>query len=155
MDGLRVRVPPFSPIVRSRRTGKSQLRLRDSTFTRDFSQVSWLLIQRFPVRGDHAVLLLVTVLLLQYLLVVSSSNVLSKYAPAATFFCYTVYLFTLAASTACYRLSPLHPLASFPGPKLASITSLWLLFNSIRGRRHLVIHALHQRYGPFVRIGMS
>ncbi|KAK7937725.1 uncharacterized protein PG986_014593 [Apiospora aurea] len=53
-----------------------------------------------------------------------------------------------------YNISPFHPLYKFPGPKIASMTygyeayyDLWL-----GGRYTLRIKAMHDEYGPIVRI---
>ncbi|OQO05753.1 hypothetical protein B0A48_09847 [Cryoendolithus antarcticus] len=45
------------------------------------------------------------------------------------------------------------PLRNIPGPFLASITGYWLVFVDLAGFRTTVIHKLHLRYGPTVRIG--
>ncbi|OAL22960.1 hypothetical protein AYO22_06868 [Fonsecaea multimorphosa] len=44
------------------------------------------------------------------------------------------------------------PLGHVPGPRIARWTSLWLQFLDFSGYRSLVIHDLHARYGPVVRI---
>lgn len=44
------------------------------------------------------------------------------------------------------------PLANIPGPYLASITRLWLAYNTWRGGTHEFLPALHRKYGPVVRI---
>ncbi|KAJ5112136.1 cytochrome protein [Penicillium argentinense] len=44
------------------------------------------------------------------------------------------------------------PLRRFPGPPLAGWTNLWRMFHVRQGRYHLVIHELHKKYGPVVRI---
>lgn len=55
---------------------------------------------------------------------------------------------------ALYNISPLHPLARFPGPKIAAVSYLyeayydWLLV----GRYGKVIARMHEQYGPIVRI---
>ena len=55
---------------------------------------------------------------------------------------------------ALYNISPLHPLARFPGPKIAAASYLyeayydWLLV----GRYGKVIARMHEQYGPIVRI---
>jgi cytochrome P450 len=46
----------------------------------------------------------------------------------------------------------LHPLSPFPGPFFARYTRLWLVFQTLRQRRHSVDLALHEQYGPFVRV---
>lgn len=53
-----------------------------------------------------------------------------------------------------YILSPLHPLHSFPGPRIARATYLYeAYFDLYKGGRytHQIIK-LHQRYGPLIRI---
>ncbi|KAJ7226932.1 cytochrome P450 [Mycena pura] len=54
-----------------------------------------------------------------------------------------------------YRLSPLHPLYSFPGPRLYKASELPMLYHAIRGTQHNVLKRLHDEYGSVVRIGPS
>ncbi|KAI0028700.1 cytochrome P450 [Vararia minispora EC-137] len=63
------------------------------------------------------------------------------------------HVLALAAATVAYRVSPLHPLARFPGPAIHRCTSLKNAWVTSTGRRHLYIDALHQQYGRIVRIG--
>ncbi|KAI5831877.1 cytochrome P450 [Schizophyllum commune Tattone D] len=66
----------------------------------------------------------------------------------------TVYLATLALSIAVYRLSPFHPLAAYPGPRLAAQTKWWMVHRILlKGGRHLELQQCHRRYGHWVRIG--
>ncbi|KAK8106921.1 uncharacterized protein PG998_008934 [Apiospora kogelbergensis] len=59
-------------------------------------------------------------------------------------------LYTL---TRCVYNRYFHPLSRFPGPFWASITSLWY-FQTVRlSKARNVQHALHDKYGDFVRIG--
>ncbi|KAF2796452.1 cytochrome P450 [Melanomma pulvis-pyrius CBS 109.77] len=51
-----------------------------------------------------------------------------------------------------YRLT-LHPLAKYPGPRLAAITDIYLAVYAYRGSRHLEYHRCHTVYGPIVRLG--
>ena len=51
-----------------------------------------------------------------------------------------------------YRLS-LHPLAKYPGPRLAAITDIYLAWYAYKGSRHLAFHNAHLKYGPYVRLG--
>lgn len=46
----------------------------------------------------------------------------------------------------------LHPLSSYPGPKLAAITPLVHLLWDIRGQQHSIVKSLHDTYGDVVRI---
>ncbi|KAJ3740016.1 cytochrome P450 [Lentinula raphanica] len=52
-----------------------------------------------------------------------------------------------------FRLSPLHPLHSFPGPLLNCISSLPSAYTIYTGYRHLTITSYHAKYGDFVRTG--
>ncbi|KAJ7625445.1 cytochrome P450 [Mycena rosella] len=66
---------------------------------------------------------------------------------------FLTYLTTILASVVLYRVSPFHPLASYPGPLAYKITKLWLAGNALGGKQHLIIQDLHQRYGDVVRVG--
>ncbi|KAJ7577378.1 cytochrome P450 [Mycena floridula] len=64
------------------------------------------------------------------------------------------YLGTLCMSVAGYRLSPWHPLARYPGPRLAILSKWWMMHCIlIKGGRHKEFQRLHQIYGPWLRIG--
>jgi cytochrome P450 len=45
-----------------------------------------------------------------------------------------------------------HPLSHVPGPRVASLTSLWLYYHSYVGDEASVIDSLHQIYGSLVRV---
>jgi len=47
----------------------------------------------------------------------------------------------------------LHPLKRIDGPWFASVTRLWMVYHVLRGDMDVVQRALHQQYGPLVRIG--
>ncbi|KAK3210380.1 hypothetical protein GRF29_44g2555326 [Pseudopithomyces chartarum] len=55
---------------------------------------------------------------------------------------------------ALYNISPFHPLARFPGPKLAAMTFLYeFWYEGIRwGKYTWEIERMHEKYGPIVRI---
>ncbi|KAL2222194.1 cytochrome P450 [Thermoascus aurantiacus ATCC 26904] len=64
-------------------------------------------------------------------------------------------LVTLLASllwTCIYRLF-FHPLSKVPGPPLAACTSLWLAYHTYVGDECTVVHALHKKHGPVLRVG--
>jgi hypothetical protein len=65
---------------------------------------------------------------------------------------FTSFPLALGASVAAYRLSPWHPLASFPGPRLLRVSKLAYVRRLARGDSHVYIRRLHDEYGPFVRI---
>jgi cytochrome P450 len=81
-----------------------------------------------------------------------TADQLHSYPPAVIvaglFVSWIVYLVALAA----YRLY-LSPLARFPGPKLAASSILPKLWYQAAGSSVRWITALHQRYGPIVRVG--
>jgi hypothetical protein len=65
----------------------------------------------------------------------------------------TYFVATIVWTTVLYRVSPLHPLWSFPGPMINKITSLRMAQVVYSGKRHIVVSDLHKKYGPFVRTG--
>ncbi|KAJ6618900.1 cytochrome P450 [Mycena sp. CBHHK59/15] len=64
-----------------------------------------------------------------------------------------VFFLSMGLSIIAYRLSPLHPLAQYPGPPMNKISKLWGLWVAWRGYRHLATKKLHDTYGPYVRTG--
>lgn len=67
----------------------------------------------------------------------------------------SIYLSAAYICTVLYRLSPFHPLAKYPGPRLWWISSIKLVLVSWTGRRHYILDELHAKYGPYVRTGTS
>lgn len=53
----------------------------------------------------------------------------------------------------CAYRAFLHPLSTIPGPFICRLTSLWIWYHSYIGEECSVIIGLHDKYGPFVRIG--
>lgn len=51
----------------------------------------------------------------------------------------------------CYRAF-FHPLARYPGPRLASITGLWRFWHYVIGDWSEIILELHEKYGRIVRL---
>jgi tryprostatin B 6-hydroxylase len=67
---------------------------------------------------------------------------------------HTCFLFGLYSSLITYRLF-FHPLNKFPGPLGARISTFWLTYR-VRGLdAWRQVAALHEQYGPFVRIAPS
>lgn len=62
------------------------------------------------------------------------------------------YLSGLYSNTALYRFM-LHPLSKFPGSLGARLSSFWLSWQLRGGDAFRQFKTLHDRYGPFVRIG--
>lgn len=69
------------------------------------------------------------------------------------FLAFSVFHASLLASILAYRLSPWHPLARYPGPTLAKVTKFWGAFNLSGGKYHQTLKALHDKHGPYVRVG--
>ncbi|CAG8974862.1 hypothetical protein HYALB_00000477 [Hymenoscyphus albidus] len=68
---------------------------------------------------------------------------------------WTILLAILLGYVCCkivYRLT-LHPLAKYPGPFLAKVTSLYSAYRGWHGDIHLDIVRCHSKYGVFVRYG--
>jgi hypothetical protein len=64
-----------------------------------------------------------------------------------------VYLTSLGVSVLAYRVSPLHPLAGYPGPFPARVTRWWAFWKAKQGVQHWYSHQLFQQYGNIVRTG--
>ncbi len=64
-----------------------------------------------------------------------------------------VFVASAILLSVCYRFSPLHPLASYPGPRSWWFTNLQLVRLAMSGKRHQRLHRLHMQYGPIVRVG--
>jgi cytochrome P450 len=61
---------------------------------------------------------------------------------------------TYRIAIAIYNISPFHPLARFPGPKIAAASYLYEAYYDwwLVGRYGKVIARMHEQYGPIVRI---
>ena len=66
---------------------------------------------------------------------------------------YPLFYCTLVISIALYRVSPIHPLARYPGPLSLRVSKLVGAYNASGGKQHIFLRKLHDRYGPFVRVG--
>ena len=94
----------------------------------------------------HAAILFAPPILLTLLVDSPQSTLLRNFA---------TYLTTLVLSVLVYRISPIHPLARYPGPIGCKLSKFWLGFACIPGFQHQYIKSLHERYGDVVRIGAS
>ncbi|KAI0265867.1 high nitrogen upregulated cytochrome P450 monooxygenase 2 [Gloeopeniophorella convolvens] len=74
----------------------------------------------------------------------------SLIAVLVTFAAYNSLLVTF---TLARRLSPLHPLAKYPGPVIAKTSKWWAAYVNARGYHHRYIKSLHDQYGDVVRVG--
>ncbi|KAJ3521837.1 hypothetical protein NMY22_g12148 [Coprinellus aureogranulatus] len=66
---------------------------------------------------------------------------------------FSVFFSALLCSITLYRISPLHPLARYPGPLLWRITKFSAAWYGGHGTYHIKLKQLHDYYGPIVRIG--
>lgn len=65
----------------------------------------------------------------------------------------TVGIVMIAVITYIGYLLFLHPLARYPGPQLAALTSIWKAYHSYSWTLHEELVRLHERLGPVIRIG--
>ncbi|KAJ7650724.1 cytochrome P450 [Roridomyces roridus] len=88
-------------------------------------------------------------------LLVLPPSILSILAPRdrSILMIFLMYFSAILASVVLYRISPFHPLASYPGPVLCKISKLWLAGISLGGKQHVYYRDLHRRYGDVVRVG--
>ncbi|KAF1946219.1 cytochrome P450 3A3 [Clathrospora elynae] len=63
---------------------------------------------------------------------------------------YTILLFPVLYYLLPYLRS--HQIRDIPSPFPAAWTNLWLMYQCRRGKRYLVVHNAHQKYGKLVRI---
>ncbi|GLB37110.1 putative cytochrome p450 [Lyophyllum shimeji] len=96
----------------------------------------------------HVILLLMAPLSLTPLLTPHFSSVVQ-----AALAVWSIYLTSLVVCTVLYRLSPLHPLAKYPGPLICKVSKLWFGLVAYGGKQHIYYNELHRRYGDIVRIG--
>ncbi|KAI3597833.1 cytochrome p450, partial [Moniliophthora roreri] len=66
---------------------------------------------------------------------------------------YSSFYVSLCTSIVAYRLSPLHPLAKYPGPFLARTTKIWTVWKAFDGKLPQYYERLHAQYGSIVRTG--
>lgn len=81
-----------------------------------------------------------------------SSRVSCLVLPCAALIICTISQFLLWVSYCVIYAFWLSPLRHFPGPKLWAISRIPLNVSVLRGYNHLDILALHDRYGPAIRI---
>ncbi|KAH9902440.1 cytochrome P450 [Cubamyces lactineus] len=105
------------------------------------------------IRGDYAALAVTCVVAVLYWLFGQYPMMSDSGPTSSTAIVVLAYALTTVLITVLYRLSPWHPLASYPGPFAAKLTSLWLVYISYTGKRCQALEELHRVYGPFVRIG--
>ncbi|CAO2647542.1 Nn.00g084640.m01.CDS01 [Neocucurbitaria sp. VM-36] len=70
---------------------------------------------------------------------------------SSTLLLFLALLTAFLSYIAIYRIY-FHPLSKVPGPPLARITKLWLVWHVRKRESHLFFPSLHKRYGPLVRI---
>ena len=66
---------------------------------------------------------------------------------------YAIFYVSLASSIVLYRISPVHPLAKYPGPLSMKISKFVWSYHASTGKQHIVFKKLHDKYGSIVRVG--
>ena len=76
--------------------------------------------------------------------------------PSAILTSFAIFNVALLTSLVAYRLSPFHPLARYPGPILAKVSQLYMVYVVLRNRpaQYLWFQRQHDKYGDAVRIGV-
>ncbi len=118
-----------------------------------YFQLTSLALHFFPVHGNHAAVLYIAAPVVFCLAAPLIVDLKITEALRLSLEFLAVYTTMALLATGIYRLSPFHPLASYPGPWLWRLSSSRLAYISYLGKRHIVIDELHRKYGPFVRIG--
>ncbi|PAV16379.1 high nitrogen upregulated cytochrome P450 monooxygenase 2 [Pyrrhoderma noxium] len=71
----------------------------------------------------------------------------------ASLFSFSIFYLVLLVNIILYRFSPWHPLAKYPGLIVARVSKLWGAIIMAKGKNHENFKRLHDKYGPYVRIG--
>ena len=66
---------------------------------------------------------------------------------------YGLFYIVVVSSIVLYRVSPMHPLAKYPGPLLLKISKFIGMCYASDGKQYLYFKSLHDKYGSFVRVG--
>ncbi|KAG6863633.1 hypothetical protein C0991_004531 [Blastosporella zonata] len=66
---------------------------------------------------------------------------------------WSTYLIILVSCTVAYRISPIHPLAKYPGPFICKVSKIYFAIVAYGGKQHEYYNELHRRYGDVVRTG--
>lgn len=93
-------------------------------------------------------LLLVPPSIVTYLLSAGNSSLIKALSTA-----FSVFFAVLIGSIIWYRISPFHPLSKYPGPFIARVSKFHALKIMVTGKNHLYHKGLHEKYGPYVRVG--
>lgn len=116
-------------------------------------QIVHLVYKKYEIQPSSYLL---TTLLLVCTPALSSTFLIPRYSSVLLAYVTGFGLFysSLASSIVAYRLGPWHPLAKYPGPRLARISKWWAVYLVRSGSSHRVMKALHDKYGDWVRVGM-
>lgn len=84
-----------------------------------------------------------------------SSGEMLAFAQSHTLHVFLAFGSALLVASAAYIVYQCYfsPLASFPGPFAAKVTTLWRAYTTSRGQWHRKLGELHRRHGSVVRIG--
>ena len=115
-----------------------------------YVKLARLLFRRFE---PHSALACVILLILVPALLSAPISYAGRSTYTALPLAFAAYWSGLLFFTLAYRLSPLHPLANYPGPILAKSSKLWGAYLGAIGDQHRCRKRLHDRYGDVVRIG--
>lgn len=80
-----------------------------------------------------------------------NSNVLERFLSPSVLLGLTGIWLGYRVALALYNISPLHPLAKFPGPKIAAASYVYEAYYDwiLQGRYGRRIEKMHQQYGEY------
>jgi len=106
-----------------------------------------LIYNRFEIQPENVP---VTFLLLFITPVLASLPLLPHVGSVGTGVAASFAIFhsCLLTTIIIYRISPFHPLAKFPGPRLLKVSKLVGMWVASRGKQQVFLKELHEKYGP-------
>ncbi|KDR69574.1 hypothetical protein GALMADRAFT_145320 [Galerina marginata CBS 339.88] len=115
--------------------------------------LSTVFLHKKVIRGDVALVLESSLFLAVFAAYTTTLGIDASTSLRLSALAVVYHISTIVLTTVSYRLSPFHPLWSFPGPLINKATSFVIMYIVWSGKRHLYIDALHKKYGKFVRTG--
>ncbi|KAI1199438.1 cytochrome P450 [Nemania serpens] len=82
----------------------------------------------------------------------ASHDILGHSITTQTFMTIAIGAISVYVATRCIYLLYFHPLAKFPGPRLAAVSNIWYAYHWLSGRYPFAIEKALEQYGDIVRV---